>query len=67
VAGLLREAATEGSAKADGTPEELAAFCLHAMGAAGALASDDATRRLAAMALDGVRRSAAVGCADETN
>lgn len=55
VAGLLGEAAAQGWTRRDATAEELAAFCLHAMGATAATPAEDAVERLVAMTLDGVR------------
>lgn len=55
VAGLLRQAAAEGAARTDVAPEELAAFCLHALGASTMSASEEMIARLAAVTLDGVR------------
>lgn len=55
VAGLLREGVADGSIRRDAAPEELAAFCLHAMGAAGAWPAEDAVDRLVAVTLDGLR------------
>lgn len=53
--GVLVEAAAEGRLRADVAPEELASFCLHALGAAGSLSSEDAVRRLVDVTLAGLR------------
>ncbi|MDL4819964.1 TetR/AcrR family transcriptional regulator [Actinomadura opuntiae] len=55
VVGLLADAARDGAVRADVPPDELAVFCLHALGAAGALPSRDAVERLVAVTLDAVR------------
>ncbi|WP_455353232.1 TetR/AcrR family transcriptional regulator [Streptomyces sp. SYSU K217416] len=52
---LLTEAATTGHLRDDVAPGELAAYCLHALGAAGALPSEAAVRRLVAVTLAGLR------------
>jgi AcrR family transcriptional regulator len=46
IAGLLAQAAEEGSVRDDVTPTELAAYCLHALSAAASLHSEAAVRRL---------------------
>ncbi|MCY0955158.1 TetR/AcrR family transcriptional regulator [Streptomyces sp. H27-S2] len=55
---LLAEGAESGSLRADVAPDELAGYCLHALGAAVALPSKAAVRRLVAVTLDGLRPSA---------
>ena len=55
IQGLLSEGAKAGEVRRDIPPEELASFCLHALGAAGTLASKSAVRRLVALTLAGVR------------
>nr|WP_274562839.1 TetR/AcrR family transcriptional regulator [Streptomyces spiramyceticus] len=52
---LLAEAATSGHLRDDVTPDELARYCLHALGAAGTLPSEAAVRRLVAVTLAGLR------------
>jgi AcrR family transcriptional regulator len=52
---LLAEAAGSGGVRGDVTPDELAGFCLHALSAAGGLASKAAVRRLVEVTLDGLR------------
>ena len=53
---LLCEAAEAGEIRADVSPEELASYCLHALGAAGSLRSRAAVRRLVGVVLAGVQR-----------
>jgi AcrR family transcriptional regulator len=53
---LLSEAAATGHVRDDAAPGELAAFCLHALAAAGSLPSKAAVRRLVAVTLAGLRR-----------
>jgi AcrR family transcriptional regulator len=55
VEGLLADAAAAGTVRDDIAPSELAAYCLHALGAAGALSSKAAVRRLVAVTLTGLR------------
>ncbi|MCX5302722.1 TetR/AcrR family transcriptional regulator [Streptomyces sp. NBC_00160] len=55
---LLSGAAEAGALRVDVAPAELADYCLHALGAAGALPSKAAVRRLVAVTLDGLRPSA---------
>jgi AcrR family transcriptional regulator len=43
---LLTEAAATGDVRDDVAPDELASYCLHALGAANSLPSQDAVRRL---------------------
>jgi hypothetical protein len=52
VAGLIRDG---GDLRDDVPPEELAAFCISALGASGALTSEAAVRRLVSVTLDGLR------------
>ena len=52
---LLTEAAKTGDVRDDVSPDELAAFCLHALGAAGSLPSEVAVRRLVTVTLAGLR------------
>ena len=51
---LLVAAANAGQVRADVAPAELAAYCLHALGAAGSLPSGAAVRRLVTVTLAGV-------------
>jgi AcrR family transcriptional regulator len=51
---LLSESRAAGDAREDCPPEELATFCLHALGAAEGLESDEAVRRLVDLTLDAV-------------
>ncbi len=55
---LVAEGAETGALRADVAPDELAGYCLHALGAAGSLPSKAAVRRLVAVTLDGLRPSA---------
>jgi AcrR family transcriptional regulator len=52
---LLREAADAGDVRDDIAPDELASYCLHALSAAGSLASKAAVRRLVTVTLSGLR------------
>ncbi len=52
---LLAEAAAAGEVRDDVGPDELAAYCIHALGAAGGLPSRGAVRRLVAVTLSGLR------------
>jgi len=52
---LLIEAAKSGDVRHDVSPDELASYCLHALTAAGGLASEEAVRRLVDITLDGLR------------
>ena len=52
---LLAEAASSGDVRRDVAPDELAAYCLHALTAAGSLQSAAAVRRLVAVTLAGTR------------
>jgi len=55
IRGLLTEGAATGEVRNDVPPDELAAYCLHALAAAGGLPSGDAVRRLVAVTLAGLR------------
>jgi AcrR family transcriptional regulator len=55
IEGLLADAAAAGAVRDDVAPGELAAYCLHALGAAAALPSKAAVRRLVAVTLSGLR------------
>lgn len=52
---LLVDAASTGELRGDVKPDELAQFCVHALGAAGSLGSQAAVRRLVAVTLSGMR------------
>ncbi|RSM62045.1 TetR/AcrR family transcriptional regulator [Actinoplanes sp. ATCC 53533] len=52
---LLAEVAAAGELRDDVAPDELATYCLHALGAAGSLPSEAAVNRLVAVALTGLR------------
>jgi AcrR family transcriptional regulator len=52
---LLTRAAAGGEVRGDVAPGELAAYCLHALAAAGGLPSEAAVRRLVAVTLAGLR------------
>jgi AcrR family transcriptional regulator len=52
---LLAEAAATGNLRDDVTPDELATYCLHALGAASSLPSKAAVRRLVWVTLAGLR------------
>ena len=52
---LLTEGVAEGSIRTDVSPEELARYCLSALGAATGAASRAAVRRLVTVTLDGLR------------
>ncbi|OJF11185.1 TetR/AcrR family transcriptional regulator [Couchioplanes caeruleus] len=54
VTSLIRDAAAAGDVRSDIAPDELAAYCLHALGAAAGL-SDAAVARLVAVTYDGLR------------
>ncbi len=54
---LLAEGAESGQSRDDVSPDELASYCLHALGAAGSLSSKAAVRRLVAVTLAGLRPS----------
>jgi AcrR family transcriptional regulator len=53
---LVAEGAATGEVRDDVPPDELATYCLHALGAAGSLRSQAAVRRLVAVTLAGLRR-----------
>jgi AcrR family transcriptional regulator len=53
---LLAEGAKAGDLRNDVAPDELAAYCLHALTAAGSLPSKAAVRRLVTVTLAGLRR-----------
>ena len=53
---LLMEGARSGELRDDVAPAELATFCLHALGGAGALSSKAAVRRLVSVTLAGLRQ-----------
>jgi AcrR family transcriptional regulator len=55
---LIAEGSAEGGVRGDVAPEELAAYCLHALAAAGDLPSRAAVGRLVAVTLDGLRKPA---------
>lgn len=52
---LITAAAAAGDVRTDITPDELVTYCLHAIGAAGALSSKAAVRRLVGITLTGIR------------
>lgn len=52
---LLAEVAAIGDLRDDAAHDELASYCLHALGAAGNLSSEAAVRRLVAVTLAGLR------------
>ena len=52
---LLTEVATTGNLRDDVAPDELATYCLHALGAASSLPSKAAVRRLVTVTLAGLR------------
>ncbi|MEP7024274.1 MAG: TetR/AcrR family transcriptional regulator [Actinomycetota bacterium] len=55
IRGLIADAAAAGSVRDDIAAEELAAFCLHALGASGNLTSKAAVQRLVEVTLAGMR------------
>lgn len=55
IANLLTEAAAAGAVRDDIPPDELARYCLHALGAASSLPSTAAVRRLVTVTLAGLR------------
>jgi AcrR family transcriptional regulator len=55
---LVAHGAASGELRDDVSPDELASYCLHALSAAGSLASKAAVRRLVAVTLAGLRPSA---------
>lgn len=52
---LVAEGATSGVFRGDIAPDELAAYCLHALTAAAALPSKAAVRRLVTVVISGLR------------
>ncbi|MCF1595742.1 TetR/AcrR family transcriptional regulator [Streptomyces muensis] len=60
LAGLLAEGVEAGEVRADVAPDELAAYCLHALSAAGGLPSEAAVHRLVRVTADGLRPSPSV-------
>jgi len=58
IADLIADGARAGELRDDVAPAELAAFCLHALTAAGSLGSQAAIRRLVAVTLAGLRATA---------
>jgi AcrR family transcriptional regulator len=52
---LVTAAAQAGEVRTDTDPDELAVYCLHALGAAGALDSEAAVRRLLTVTLSGLK------------
>jgi AcrR family transcriptional regulator len=56
---LVREGAAAGDLRDDIAPDELAAFCLHALTAAAGMTSKAAVRRLVTVILAGLQRSSA--------
>lgn len=55
IAGLLADAARDDQVRDDIAPAELAAYCVHALGAAAGLRSEAAVRRLVNVTLAGLR------------
>jgi AcrR family transcriptional regulator len=55
LADLLTECSKSGDVRDDVSPQELATYCVHALGAASALQSKAAVRRLIAVTLSGLR------------
>lgn len=56
---LVAEGAQSGELRDDVAPDELAAYCLHALSAAGSLSSPAAVHRLVAVTLAGLAKTAA--------
>lgn len=56
---LLADAAEVGQVRADVPPDELVAFCLHALTASSTLASDDALQRLVTLTLTALKPTTA--------
>jgi AcrR family transcriptional regulator len=52
---MIAEAARSGRVRSDVTPEELAAFCLHALAASSSMTSKAAVRRLVTVTIAGLR------------
>ncbi|WP_327371110.1 TetR/AcrR family transcriptional regulator [Streptomyces sp. NBC_01217] len=61
ISDLLAEGAKAGDLRNDVAPDELADYCLHALGAAGSLPSEAATLRLVTVTLAGLRYPAEAG------
>src|SRR5262249_19629965 len=61
ITGLITEGAAAGDIRDDVTPGELAAYCLHALTAAGGVPSQAAVQRLVAVTLAGLRPAASAG------
>jgi AcrR family transcriptional regulator len=57
VCDLLAEAARTGAVRGDVTPDELADYCLHALGAAAGMDNQAAVQRLLAVTMDGLRHA----------
>lgn len=55
IAGLLAQAARSGDVRDDVAPAELAAYCVHALGAAAGMRSEPALRRLVTVTRAGLR------------
>lgn len=55
IAELVRRGAADGAFRQDVAPDELAVFCLHALGAAAGLSSPESMLRLVSVTLDGLR------------
>ena len=56
VQGLIADAISSGALRSDVPPNELAIYCVNALGAAGQLPSNAAVRRLAAVTVSGLRQ-----------
>lgn len=54
---LLGGAARTGAVRSDVAPDELADYCLHALGAAAGMRSKAAVQWLVAITMDGLRRT----------
>jgi len=61
ITGLITEGAAAGNIRHDIPPTELAAYCLHALTAAGGVPSQAAVQRLVAVTLAGLRPAASTG------
>jgi hypothetical protein len=57
VSGLIADGVRAGRIRSDVGANELASYCLHALSAAGTLASKAAVKRLVTITLDGLRPS----------
>lgn len=55
IEGLVADGVSRGNVRGDVAPGELARYCLHALGAASALPSEAAVRRLVIVTLAGLR------------